>query len=81
MYVADTSVLYRPWQWHRRRPWRRGDPAHVTWGLMLNRAQQHLSSWWLAVPPGLCILLVVLAINFIGDGMNASSRSTLVENI
>lgn len=58
-----------------------GDPAHVTWGAMLNRAQQHLSSWWLAVPPGLCILLVVLAINFIGDGLNASARSRITENL
>lgn len=58
-----------------------GDPSHVTWGLMLNSAQQHLSSWWLAVPPGLCILVVVLAINFIGDGLNAATRSNAVENI
>lgn len=58
-----------------------GDPTHVTWGAILNNAQQHLSSWWLSVPAGLCILLVVLSINFIGDGLNASARKTLTENI
>ncbi|WP_369404944.1 ABC transporter permease [Piscibacillus salipiscarius] len=43
-----------------------------TWGNMLNEAlsvrilRQHWYTW---IPPGLCILITVLAINFIGDGL------------
>lgn len=43
-----------------------------TWGNMLNEAlsvrilRQHWYTW---IPPGLCILVTVLAINFIGDGL------------
>jgi ABC-type dipeptide/oligopeptide/nickel transport system permease subunit len=27
-------------------------------------------AWWTMVLPGLCILVTVLALNFIGDGLN-----------
>lgn len=43
-----------------------------TWGNMLTEAQNirilrnHPEAW---IPPGLCILITVLAINFIGDGL------------
>ncbi len=43
-----------------------------TWGNMISEAQnirilrQHWEAW---IPPGLCILVTVLAINFIGDGL------------
>lgn len=41
-----------------------------TWGNMLNQAQQFaLSAPFLAVAPGLAIMLTVIAINFIGDGL------------
>jgi peptide/nickel transport system permease protein len=45
-------------------------PPVPTWGNLLNSA----SSWigtapWLAIPPGLCILATVLAVNFVGDGL------------
>jgi len=45
-------------------------PPTPTWGNMLTGAVGHLqSSWWLAVFPGLAILISVLAINAIGDGL------------
>jgi peptide/nickel transport system permease protein len=45
-------------------------PPVPTWGNLLNKA----SSWlgvapWLAIPPGICILVTVLAVNFVGDGL------------
>jgi len=42
----------------------------TSWGLMLSNAQEFmLLDPWLAVYPGVCILIVVLAVNFIGDGL------------
>lgn len=47
-----------------------GVPPDVpTWGSMLSESRDHLLSnkWWLAVFPGLAIVLTVLAFNVIGD--------------
>jgi peptide/nickel transport system permease protein len=45
-------------------------PPQTSWGLMLNNAQEFmLTNPMEAVYPGLCILLVVLSINFIGDSL------------
>lgn len=45
-------------------------PPTPTWGNMLMEAQATMATEpWLAVFPGVAILLVVLAVNFIGDGM------------
>lgn len=45
-------------------------PPTATWGSMLTRAQGHLrNAPWIAVFPGLLILITVLCINFIGDGL------------
>ncbi|WP_308635985.1 ABC transporter permease [Paenibacillus silvisoli] len=42
----------------------------TSWGLMLSNAQEFmLTDPMQAVYPGLCILIVVLAVNFIGDGI------------
>jgi peptide/nickel transport system permease protein len=39
-----------------------------TWGLILSDARSFFSrAWWLAVFPGLAIMLTVLSINFLGD--------------
>ena len=41
-----------------------------TWGNLLNAASPWLSQApWLAMPPGLCILVTVLAVNVLGDGL------------
>jgi|DewCreStandDraft_2_1066082.scaffolds.fasta_scaffold00172_87 peptide/nickel transport system permease protein len=45
-------------------------PTTPTWGLILNDARPFFTTaWWLGVFPGLAIMLVVLAINFVGDGL------------
>lgn len=43
-------------------------PSTPTWGLILANVRTFLSrAWWLAVFPGLAIMLTVLSINFVGD--------------
>lgn len=45
-------------------------PPTPTWGNMLMDAQSTMATKpWLTIFPGLAILLVVLAVNFIGDGL------------
>ena len=45
-------------------------PPTSSWGSMLANAQANLeNAWWAAVLPGLCIVVTVLAINYIGDGL------------
>jgi peptide/nickel transport system permease protein len=48
-----------------------GDPNHVSWGAMLNDAQQYLrTAWWMSAFPGLAIALTVLSFNVLGDALN-----------
>ena len=57
-----------------------GDPNLISWGSMLNQAQQYLrQAWWMSVFPGLAISLVVLAFNVIGDGLNDALNPRLRE--
>ncbi len=45
-------------------------PPTPTWGNMLQDAQATMATEpWLAIFPGIAILLVVLSVNFIGDGL------------
>lgn len=45
-------------------------PPTASWGSMLSNAQSNLQqAWWAAVFPGLCILVTVLSINYMGDGL------------
>ncbi len=45
-------------------------PPVSTWGNMLTNAQQYIFfAPWLAFPPGIMIILTVLAFNYVGDGM------------
>ena len=45
-------------------------PPTASWGNMLASAEQTLNTgWWVAVFPGLCIFITVLAINYLGDGL------------
>jgi peptide/nickel transport system permease protein len=49
-----------------------GVPAPTTdWGAMLSKGITYTydGSWWLILPPGIAIVLVVCAINFLGDGL------------
>ena len=48
-----------------------GDPNHISWGSMLNEAQQYLRiAWWMSLFPGLAIALTVLSFNVLGDALN-----------
>ncbi len=51
-------------------------PTEPSWGNMLSDAQAAILSgaWWMAVFPGGLILLTALAINLIGDGLQALFR-------
>lgn len=43
---------------------------HASWGNMLMRAQEYISTApWMAVYPGLLIMITVLAFNFMGEGL------------
>ncbi len=43
----------------------------TSWGDMLGNAQNDVSSgyWWLVYPVGICLVLVVLATNLVGDAL------------
>lgn len=48
------------------------NPPQPSWGNMLTNAQSMrvlTKQWWRWLPPGLCIFLTVLSINFLGDGL------------
>lgn len=44
-------------------------PPTPEWGTMIAAAMQNTSAWWLGLFPGLAILTVVMAFNFIGDSL------------
>ncbi|MFG2053189.1 ABC transporter permease [Micromonospora sp. NPDC048930] len=46
-------------------------PPAANWGGMLSDglADTYSGHWWLLYPPGIAIILIVLAFNFIGDGL------------
>ncbi|MBK9041235.1 MAG: ABC transporter permease subunit [Bdellovibrionales bacterium] len=45
-------------------------PPTPEWGVMLADSRSFIeSSWWLVTAPGLCILVVVLCFNILGDGL------------
>jgi peptide/nickel transport system permease protein len=60
-----------------------GDPFAPSWGQLLGSAQASgapgLGAWWWYVPPGICIVLVVLAFTLIGgaldDLLNPTART------
>lgn len=50
-----------------------GDPTRVSWGSMLEAAFSvgaiTTGAWWYIVPPGVCVVLVVLAFTLIGQAL------------
>lgn len=44
-------------------------PPAPEWGAMIREGQRRFSQWWLATFPGLAIFSVVMALNFLGDGL------------
>jgi peptide/nickel transport system permease protein len=52
-----------------------GDPNIMSWGYMIGNSRSVIrTGWWMTVFPGIAIMLTVLAINFIGDGLNHMLR-------
>ena len=46
------------------------DPETPTWGNMLRDGQRVLqSAWWLALFPGIALVLTVLTLNLLGDAL------------
>ena len=50
-----------------------GDPTRVSWGTMLDAAfavgAMTTGAWWYIVPPGVCVVLVVLAFTLVGQAL------------
>ena len=45
-------------------------PPNASWGLMINTGRQYLyNAPWLCFAPGAAIMLIVLAFNFLGNGL------------
>ncbi|MFI5014741.1 MAG: ABC transporter permease [Hyphomicrobiales bacterium] len=45
-------------------------PPTASWGAMLSAGRNYLATaWWIATFPGLCLFLLVLAVNLIGDDL------------
>jgi peptide/nickel transport system permease protein len=55
-----------------------GDANRPSWGALLSSAQLYMSTaWWLALFPGLCIFIVVLSINMLGDSLSDALTPTI----
>ena len=50
-----------------------GDPTRVSWGSMLESAfavgAMTTGAWWYIVPPGVCVVLVVLSFTLVGQAL------------
>jgi peptide/nickel transport system permease protein len=50
-----------------------GDPTRVSWGTMLDNAFNvgaiTTGSWWFIIPPGICVVLVVLSFTLVGQAL------------
>jgi peptide/nickel transport system permease protein len=44
-------------------------PPTPSLGVLVNEGQTNPQQWWLTVFPGLTIVLIVLCVNFVGDGL------------
>lgn len=45
-------------------------PPIPSWGAMLQEAQEYMrTAWWMAVYPGLCIVITVFGFNILGDSL------------
>jgi peptide/nickel transport system permease protein len=53
-------------------------PPNPTWGNMINESRDYLASaWWLAMIPGIALMILTMAIGTIGDWMRDLSDTTL----
>jgi len=58
-----------------------GDPTRVSWGSMLDDAfgvgAMTTGAWWFIIPPGLCVVAVVLAFNLVGNALEETFNPRL----
>lgn len=55
-----------------------GDPNQMSWGYMVGSARTVLrQAWWMALFPGLAIVLTVLALNLVGEGLSDGLNTRL----
>lgn len=51
-----------------------GDPTRLSWGMMLHFAFDmgavSFGAWWWLIPPGVCVVLVVLGFTFVGYALD-----------
>jgi len=47
-------------------------PPSPEWGAMITEGATNFYDWWIATAPGIAILMVVLAFNFVGDALRDS---------
>ena len=51
-----------------------GDPTRMSWGMMLHFAFEmgavSFGAWWWLIPPGVCVVLVVLGFTFVGYALD-----------
>lgn len=54
-------------------------PPATNWGGMLSTglAETYSGHWWLLYPPGILIILLVIAFNFVGDGLRDAAEVRL----
>ncbi|MBP8974054.1 MAG: ABC transporter permease [Anaerolineae bacterium] len=45
------------------------EPSSPEWGRMVSDGIDHYDQWWLSTFPGIAIFTVVMALNFVGDGL------------
>lgn len=59
-----------------------GDPARISWGTMLENAIQagapSAGAWWYVLPPGACIVLLVLSVTWLGYSFEERANPRLV---
>jgi len=51
-----------------------GDPTRISWGIILYYANTSgaiiSGAWWYVIPPGICIVLLVVAFTFVSHGLD-----------
>lgn len=62
-----------------------GDPTKISWGIMLQSARQSgaitANAWWYVLPPGLAIVIVVLAFTLVGRALEVILNPRLRERM
>ncbi len=55
-------------------------PPDPEWGSMVSTGAQHFEAWWIGVFPGIAIVSIVLAFNFLGDSLrDAFDPKTIIK--